>query len=122
MGLLYIGLGLLENNTLVTLDTDQTIDDIHCASGSSLSNVGHWIGPTGVDLTNSTVDPFNVLIGDERDPGSLLIQQASGHIVTNSFQGVYTCILPDELGVQKYLRVGIYRNGFTCELIVHHLD
>lgn len=119
VGIHYIGLGPLDNNTLVVVDSDQTIGDIHCASGSSLANVGQWIGPTRNDLTNSTVDPFNVLLGDERDPGSLVIQQASGHVITNSFQGVYTCVMPDEVGVQKYLHVGIYRNGFSCELALH---
>lgn len=115
MGIHYLGEGLLENNTIVTANSDQTISDFHCSSGSVMPNVGRWIAPNGNDLTNSTVDPFNVIQGNEHDPGSLIIQQASGHIVTQSFQGVYTCILPDESAVQNYLHVGIYRNGFSCE-------
>ena len=109
-------MGLLENNTIVTADTDQTISDLQCSSGSTVPNVGRWIAPNGNDLTNSTVDPFRVVQGNERDPGSLIIQQATGHIITNSFQGVYTCILPDENGMQSYIHVGIYRNGFSCKL------
>ena len=116
MGIHYLGVGLLENNTLVTADTGQTLSDLHCSSGSTMPNAGRWIAPNGNDLTNSTVDPFNVIQGDERDPGSLIIQQAPGHIITNSFQGVYTCILPDDNGVQSYIYIGIYRNGFNCEL------
>lgn len=116
MGIHYIGVGLLENNTIVTADTDQTISELHCSSGSTVPNVGRWIAPNGNDLTNNTVDPFQVIQGNGRDPGSLIIQQATGHIITNSFQGVYTCILPDENGIQNYLRVGIYQNGFSCKL------
>ena len=116
MGIHYPGVGLLGNNTIVTADTDQTISDLQCSSGSTVPNVGHWIAPNGNDVTNSTVDPFHVIQGDERDPGSLIIQQATGHIITNSLQGVYTCILPDENGMQSYLHVGIYRNGFSCKL------
>ena len=118
VGINYLGVGLLENNTLVTADADQTINDLHCSSGSTMANAGHWIAPNGDDLTNSTVDPFTVIQGNEHDPGSLVIQQAGGHIITNSFQGVYTCILPDESGTQNYIHVGIYRNGFSCELTV----
>lgn len=115
VGIHYLGVGLLENNTLVIADTDQTLSDFHCSSGSTISNTGRWIAPNGNDLTDSAIDPFNVIQGGERDPGSLIIQQAPGHIITNSFQGVYTCVLPDDNGVQNYIHVGIYRNGFNCE-------
>ena len=117
VGINYLGVGLLENNTLVTADADQTINDLHCSSGSTIPSTGRWIAPNGDDLTNSTVDPFRVIQGDEHDPGSLIIQQASGHIITNSFQGVYTCILPDENAAKQYVHVGIYQNGFSCELM-----
>ena len=116
VGIHYLGVGLLENNTLVTADTDQILSDFHCSSGSTMPNTGSWIAPNGNDLSNSTVDPFNVIQGGEHDPGSLIIQQAPGHIITKSFQGVYTCILPDDNGVLNYIHIGIYRNGFNCEL------
>lgn len=80
-----------------------------------MANVGRWIAPYGVDLTNSTTDPFNVNRGDEQDPGSLVIQQRNGHIVTRSLQGIYTCIIPDENGKQTYTHVGIYQNGFNSK-------
>lgn len=112
VGLSYIGTGLLNNNTFLTTDGSGTIDDIHCTSGSTRGNVGHWIAPNGEDLTNNTIDPFDIEVGDELDPGSVVVRQASGHIVTRSFQGVHTCIIPDDNGVQTYLHVGIFQNGF----------
>ncbi len=91
------------------------IADFHCTSDSVMPNIGHWIAPNGADLTNSTTDPFDVNIGDDQDPGSLVIQQRNGHFVTRSFQGIYTCIIPNRNGVQTYLHVGIYQNGFNSK-------
>lgn len=91
------------------------IDDLDCSSDSTMAGTGRWIAPNGVDLTNSTTDPFDIIIGDEQDPGSLVVQLRNGHIVTRSFEGVYTCIIPREDGVQTYHHVGIYRNGFSSK-------
>ena len=119
-GVSYIGTGLLENNTFITTDSMGTFSDIHCSSDSRAPYVGQWIAPSGVDITNATTDPFEVDIGDQRDPGSLVIQQRNGHIVTRSFQGVYTCIIPDKDGVEAYWHVGIYSNGFNSKFL--HVD
>jgi hypothetical protein len=115
VGLSYIGIGLLDNNTFLTTDESGTIDDIHCTSGSMRGNVGRWIAPNGEDLTNSTIDPFDIVVGDFLDPGSIIVRQASGHIVTRSFQGMHTCIIPDENGVQTYIHVGIFQHGFESK-------
>lgn len=78
-----------------------------------MANNGQWIAPNGVDITISNAHPFEVTVGDERDPGSLLVHQRNGHIVTRSFEGVYTCLVRDKDRVQQYLNVGIYQNGFN---------
>ena len=119
IGINYAGTSL-GNNTFITVDNNGLFADIHCSSGSTMVNVGSWISPTGIDLTSSILDPFDVTVGDGDDPGSLVIQQASGHLLTNSFQGVYTCIMPDENGVQNYLHLGIYKNGFNGMLSSHN--
>ena len=80
-----------------------------------MAGIGQWISPGGVDLTNATNDPFDINIGGGQDPASLLIQQRNGHVLTRSFEGVYTCIMPDEDGLQTFLRVGIYQNGFNSK-------
>ena len=116
-GLHYVGSGILENNTFITADSSGRVNDLHCSSDSVTPNVGRWIAPNGVDLTNSSADPFEVTVGDTQDPGSLVIQLRNGHIVSRSFQGVYTCVLPNQDGVQTYLRVGIYQNGFNSKIM-----
>ena len=113
VGLSYSGTGLLENNTFITADSNGMIGDIHCSSDSSVANMGQWIAPSGADITNSTTDPYDVTVGNEQDPGSLVIRQRNGHLVTRSFQGIYTCSIDTADGEQNYLHVGIYPNGFN---------
>lgn len=115
IGLSYTGRGLLQNNTFITADSTGLIGELDCSSNSTTANTGRWIAPTGVDLTNSTTDPFDVIVGDEQDPGSLVIRQRIGHAVTRSFEGVYRCAIQDNGGVQTYLHVGIYRHGFNSK-------
>ena len=93
------------------------MSDLHCASDSTTASVGQWIAPNGVDLTNSSTDPFDVIVGGVQDPGSFIVQLRHGHIVSSGFQGVYTCVLPREDGEQVYLRVGILPNGFNSMFI-----
>ena len=83
-----------------------------------MPDVGSWIAPSGQDITNSNIDPFDVIVGDVSNPGYLSILQASGHSLTTSFQGIYTCILPDENGVERQIHVGIYPRGFNSKLFV----
>ena len=97
-------------------DSNGMVANIDCSSDSTTPYTGRWIAPTGVDITNTTTDPFDVTVGDASDPGSLIIQQRVGHIITRSFEGVYTCALQDINGVLTYLSMGIYQNGFNSKL------
>ena len=69
-----------------------------------------------MDVTNDTIDPFEVTVGGLEDPASLVVHQRNGHLVTRSFQGVYTCIIMDTLQELKYLLVGIYPTGFNSKI------
>ena len=80
-----------------------------------MARVGSWIAPSGDNITYSNIDPFDVTVGSTNNPGYLSIQQASGHSLTVSFQGIYTCILPDENGVERSFLVGIYPNEFNSK-------
>ena len=80
-----------------------------------MPDVGNWIAPNGQDITTSGIDPFDVTVGGDSNSGYLSILQASGHFLTVTFQGMYTCILPDENGVENQLNVGIYPHGFNGE-------
>ena len=84
-----------------------------------MPNVGSWIAPSGQDITTSSTDPFDVIVGGDSNPGYLSILQASGHFLTASFQGIYSCILPDENGVERQLNVGVYPNGFNGKTTIN---
>ena len=83
-----------------------------------MPNVGSWIAPSGQDITTSSTDPFDVIVGGDSNPGYLSVLQASGHFLTASFQGIYSCILPDENGVERQLNVGVYPNGFNGKTVI----
>lgn len=109
------GQGLLQNNTVIIADANGGIEDIYCSSGSTVPNTGSWISPTGADVTNDTIDPFEVKLGGIENPASLVIHQRNGHLVTRSFQGVYTCKIKDDMQELNYLQVGIYPTGFNSK-------
>lgn len=106
---------MLPNNSFITTDSSGMIDDLHCSSDSTIADTGHWIAPNGVDLTNSTTDVFDIIRGDEEDPGSLIVRLHHGHIVTRSFEGVYTCVIPMDDGIEAYHLIGIYQTGFNSK-------
>jgi len=122
VGISYDRFGTLQNNTFITTDSSGMIGVLQCISGSLQPNVGRWISPSGQDITTSIIHPFEVQAGDQNSPGSLTIRQASGHSITTSFQGVYTCIIPNERGVEKYLHIGIYSHSFNSKYSFSEVD
>lgn len=100
--------GLIPNNTVILTDNFGQIPRLQCISGAMQPNVGQWLAPSGMDITFSANDPFDITVGDQSDPGYLDVSLHSGRILTISDQGVYTCSIPDENGTTSSLNVGIY--------------
>lgn len=92
------------------------IRDLQCISESRTPDVGRWIAPNGQDITYSNVDPFEIIIGGESDPGYLEIKLDAGRSLRFTDQGIYTCLIPDESGVNMALHVGIYLPAYTSKL------
>ena len=94
-------------------DIDQNSDDINdglwCQSANNGSNIGLWYYPNGTQ-----VPLFTRYFGHSNDP--VFSKRFTGQIVlarnfgTRGFEGLYTCIIPDENGVDQTLVVGAYRN------------
>ena len=114
----YSSVGVLPNNYLIISDVTGIVN-LDCVSASTSPNVGRWLDTSGVDITNSNTDPFDVVVGDSSDPGHLSI--TSGSSITSDSQGVYTCVLPDTFGEDTYLNVGIYPNGFNSKKSYLHV-
>ena len=77
--------------------------------------MGRWIAPHGQDITHNTTDIFDVSVGGQNNPGNINISLEAGQSLGSSHQGVYTCIIPDEGGVERIFYVGIYPANFSCK-------
>lgn len=112
VGIYVNDIGNLQNNSLVEINSHGRIPQLHCLSGSSMSDVGYWIGPNGTNLNEVLNDPFDVVPGDENNPGELLISTPITNTqLENVHEGVYTCSMPDDNGINQNLHVGIYFNA-----------
>ena len=105
---LYLdGTGVIQNNSIVQTTSSNSIGQLQCLSASKSANVGQLLAPDGSDITN---DSSIVTIGSITDPGFVSLELQS--FLPNN-QGVYTCIIPDENGIQQYLHTGIYSGRFN---------
>ena len=81
-----------------------------------MSSVGDWISPEGISLITTQNDPFDVIFGDDSNPGQVMIETPLGNpSITTADEGVYTCAIPNNSGEIEYLHVGIYLLGSSGE-------
>ena len=112
------GVGCIVNNSILEPSSDGWIPQLLCLSGSSGSAVGQWIGPDGTILTTIQSDPFDVIFGDNNNPGQMTIETPiTNPSIMATHEGVYTCMIPNESDDVEYLRVGIYLSGSSGECI-----
>ena len=105
----------LTNNSLIKAASNQHLEFM-CMSGSKQGGVGHFIGQNGQDITYKFGRPFYVSIGGIDNPG--LINVRSYRTLYASYQGVYTCRIPDETGSIVDINVGLYRYEFNSESMI----
>ena len=91
--------------THVDKNSDDIVDDLWCQSANNGSNIGLWYYPDGtqVPLFNAPSPIFS-----KRFTGQIALAR-KGSII--SYGGLYTCIIPDENGVNQTLVVGAYANS-----------
>ena len=79
-------------------------DALWCQSANSNSNIGLWYYPDGtqVPLFNDQSPVFS-----KRFTGQIALAKNRG---ITGYEGLYTCIIPDENGVYQTLVVGAYTN------------
>lgn len=107
------GAGQVSNSSIVLVDSDFVL---LCLSGTSIPDIGHWINPNGTDITYDVNGQFEVIVGDNNNPGSLEV-----HIPSESDQideGVFTCAIPDDTGEIQYLYVGIYQHAVVGKYVL----
>lgn len=100
--------GIIPNNSIILTNNFGQIPRLQCISATELPDAGQWLAPSAQDITGLANDPFDIIVGDQNDPGYLDISLHSGQILTIRDQGVYTCRIPDETGMNASVFVGIY--------------
>ena len=83
---------------------DGTDDVLWCQSANNGFNIGLWYYPNGtqVPLFSSQSPIFS-----KRFTGQIALARKFS---ISGYEGLYTCIIPDENGVNQTLVVGIYTN------------
>ena len=95
---------------------DQNSDDINdalwCQSANNGSNIGLWYYPNGTQVPlfdgNFVINHTPRPISSKRFTGQIALAKNGG---LQGYEGLYTCIIPDENGVNQTLVVGAYGNS-----------
>ena len=104
----------ISNNSALIADSAGQIGTIYCHSASKQTHIGRWISPAGNDITFTSTDAFDVGLRS----GSFIysyttLEIKNGFSLLRADQGVYSCQIPDEKGIQNILHVGIYPHGYA---------
>lgn len=106
------------NVSTVLADRNSQIGTIYCSSGSRTSSIGQWFAPNGAEITQSGSGSFTVVRGGGNFPSYVGLQLKTGRSFSVLDEGVYTCVIPDETGIQQTLHIGLYRYGYYCKYII----
>ena len=89
---------------------DGTDDALWCQSANNSSDIGLWYYPNGtqVFLHTGSFESGPSPIFSKRSTGQIALARKAG---LSSYEGLYTCIIPDENGVNQTLVVGAYRGA-----------
>ncbi len=114
---LHIGVGIfannnpVSNNSVLLADRNNQIGTVYCSSGSQQSTIGQWLAPNGAVIPQSG-GSLSVVRGGGNFPAYIGLQLQANQSLSVLDEGTYTCIIPDENGLQRALHVGLYRYGF----------
>ena len=106
----------LYNMSSFRANTNGDIGTIYCHSSSFNSDVGQWISPQGQDITRNFFDPFSIQFNNGPNYPSyntFQLQSPSLQPFTSAYNGVYSCIVPDDQGIMQTLHIGIYSNHYS---------
>ena len=93
----------------VDKNSDSLIDALWCQSANNGSNIGLWYYPNGnqLPLHSGSFESGPSPIFSKRFAGQIALAR---RVSILGIEGLYTCIIPDENGVNQTLVVGIYTN------------
>ena len=95
----------------IDVNSDGTTDGLWCQSANDGFNIGLWYYPNG-----NQVPLFTGAFDDSSAPSPIFSKRFTGQIALArtggllGYEGLYTCIIPNENGVNQTLVVGAYRS------------
>ena len=121
---MFIGAGFWGTSTFIfnltafIANSNGDIGTIYCHSSATSANVGRWISPLGLDITNNFTDPFS--IQSSSGPGyfsysTFDLLDPIAQPFTTTYDGVYTCLVPDDQGIMQTLHIGLFSNQYTSK-------
>ena len=104
----------ISNNSALIADSAGQIGIIYCHSASEQPHIGRWISPDGNNITFTSTDAFDVGL----QSGSFIYSYTTLAIknrysLSGANQGVYSCQIPDENGIQNTLHIGLYPREYA---------
>ena len=96
----------------IDVNNDSTIDVLWCQSANNGSDIGLWYYPNGTQ-----VPLFAGNFDNNSAPTPVFSKRLKGQIALArkarlfGYEGLYTCIIPDENGVNQTLVIGAYGNS-----------
>ena len=103
----------ISNNSALIADSAGQIGAIYCDSASEQPHIGRWISSAGNDITFTSTDIFDVGLHSGSFHSYTTLALSNGFSLSGADQGVYSCQIPDEKGIQNILHVGIYPHGYA---------
>ena len=110
VGLYHSNDGLLANNSVVMATNGFLPGTFFCVSGRGQAGIGRWIAPGGDDYTLPGTHAFEVSIGGQNNPGvvEISVTGSDGRFPAGQWDGIYSCVIPDETGTEQIMYLGIY--------------
>lgn len=117
--------GPLLNNSAIEADAMGRINTIYCHSSSRDDNVGRWISPAGMDITDNHRDNF--IIRFNNGPyypsySTLQFLEPLTSSFSDSERGVYSCLTQENNGDFQTLHIGIFPYGYQGMLILQQSE
>ena len=110
VGLYHSSSGLLTNNSVIRADNGFLRGSFFCLSGRREAGIGQWIAPNGDDYTLPGTHAFEVSVGNQSNPGvvEISISGSDNRFPAGQWDGIYSCVIPDETGSEQRIYLGIY--------------
>ena len=112
----WVNLTPIHNVSALRASESGDIGTIYCHSSTNDSNVGRWISPQGQDITRNFTDPFSIQFNNGPGYPSFSTLQLHNPLLqpfTSTYEGIYSCVVPDDQGVMQTLHIGIYSNQYS---------